>query len=57
MAETLTTGQAAKLLGMHVKTLQRLDRQGLLKPVRSATGRRVYTASQLRAFLGVKDAP
>lgn len=45
-------GQAAKLLGTTVKTLQRWEREGRLVPAaRTASNRRRYTESQLRAFL------
>lgn len=54
MPDTLTTKQAAEFLKLHVKTLQRLDRQGVLRPFgRTATGRRVYLKAQLEAFLGI----
>lgn len=46
------TGQAARLLGITVKTLQRWEREGRLLPAaRTASNRRRYTESQLRAFL------
>jgi putative resolvase len=55
---TLTITKAAELLGCHVKTLQRLDRQGVLVPEgRTATNRRYYTTEQLRAFRRQKTAP
>jgi len=47
--------KAAKILGYSVKTLQRLDRQGILKAKRTITNRRYYTEEQLRGFLGMKD--
>ena len=51
----LITGQAAAYLGKVVKTLQRWDREGLLKPEgRTATKRRAYSQAQLDAFLGRK---
>jgi excisionase family DNA binding protein len=54
MKHTLTSTQAAKLLGVTVKTLQRWDREGRLKPVaRTKTNRRVYTLAQVRAFQGL----
>lgn len=44
--------QASEILGIKVKTLQKWDREGKLKPAsRSKTNRRVYTESQLRDFL------
>ncbi|MGX9220152.1 IS607 family transposase [Massilia varians] len=50
MESTLGIGYAAKLLGITVKTLQRWEREGRLVPAaRTASNRRRYTKSQLRA--------
>lgn len=55
MKNTLGAGQAAKLLGVTVKTIQRWDRVGLLQPVgRTPTNRRVYTFEQIQAFRGLR---
>lgn len=43
--------EAAKYLGKSVKTLQRWDREGLLKPGRTPGNRRVYTKEQLDAVV------
>jgi predicted site-specific integrase-resolvase len=52
----MSTGKAAKLLGVSVKTLQRWEREGRLIPVaRTNTNRRLYTESQLREFLGLRN--
>jgi len=52
MENTMAIGQAARLLGITVKSLQRWDREGRLVPAaRTASNRRRYTESQLRAFL------
>jgi predicted site-specific integrase-resolvase len=49
--------EAAKLLGVTVKTLQRWERKGRLTPVaRTDRNRRLYTESQLRDFLGLRNA-
>jgi len=45
---------AAKYVGRTVKTLQRWDRAGRLKPTRTPSRRRVYTVDQLDEFLGNK---
>ena len=51
------TGQAARLLGITIKTLQRWEREGRLVPAaRAASNRRRYTESQLRAFLRMAPA-
>lgn len=55
--KTLTATQAALLLGVTVKTLQRWEREGRLIPIsRTKTNRRVYTEAQLRAFQGLHIA-
>ncbi len=48
----LTTGEAARYLGRHVKTLQTLDRSGVLPAQRTSTGRRYWQKAQLDAYLG-----
>ncbi|MDM7322637.1 MAG: IS607 family transposase [Gammaproteobacteria bacterium] len=57
MESTMSTGKAAKLLGVSVKTLQRWDREGRLIPVaRTDSNRRLYTEAQLREFIGLRKA-
>ncbi|ACD82395.1 Transposon IS605 OrfB [Methylacidiphilum infernorum V4] len=57
MESTMSTGRAAKLLGVLVKTMQRWEREGRLIPaVRTDSNRRLYTESQLRDFLGLRHA-
>src|SRR5690349_21706688 len=56
--ERLTTGEAAALVGVHPKHLQKLDREGrLLASGRTVTGRRWYTRADLDAYFGVRPAP
>lgn len=51
MERTLTSRDVARLLGVNIKTVQRWDREGRLKPAgRTATGRRYYTEAQILAF-------
>ena len=51
----MTITEAAKYVGRTVKTLQRLDREGSLRPTsRTATNRRVYLEEDLDAFMGRK---
>jgi predicted site-specific integrase-resolvase len=50
----LTLKQAAEYLGRHPKTLQRLDKEGLLKAGRTQTDRRWYAQDDLDVFLGAK---
>ena len=57
MENTISTGKAAKLLGVTVKTLQRWEREGRLIPVaRTDSNRRLYTKSQIYNFIGLKQA-
>lgn len=44
----------AELLGVSVKTLQRWDREGILKSNRTPTNRRYYTYDQYLQFKGIK---
>ena len=54
----MSTGKAAKRLGVSVKTLQRWEREGRLIPVaRTDSHRRLYTETQLREFIGWRQAP
>ncbi len=47
----MSAAQVAKILGVTVKTVQRWDREGRLKPAgRTVTNRRYYTASQVVRF-------
>ena len=57
MENTISTGKAAKLIGVSVKTLQRWEREKRLIPVaRTITNRRLYTISQIRSFIGLQQA-
>jgi putative resolvase len=48
--------QFAQRLGISVKTLQRSDREGRLKPSRTPSNRRVYTDEQLTHALQRQSA-
>jgi putative resolvase len=50
--EGLTTGQAAKYISRHPKTLQVMDRTGVLPARRTATGRRYWLRRDLDRYLG-----
>lgn len=54
MSRTYTIGEAAVVVARTVKTLQRWDRDGVLKAYRTTTGRRYYTQRQLDDFLHIK---
>lgn len=45
----------AELLGVSVKTLQRWDRDNILKAKRTPTDRRHYTYDQYSEFKGIND--
>jgi len=47
----MSISEAARRMGLHVKTLQRWDRIGRLVPQRTSTGRRYYTQDQVDAHL------
>lgn len=54
--ETMSLREAAKLVGCNPKSLQRLDREGKLKPVaRTKTNRRVYARKDLVEFFGLQE--
>ena len=44
----------AKLLGVSVKTLQRWDRDNILKAKRTPTDRRYYTYDQYLKFISIR---
>jgi len=57
MENTISTGKAAKMLGVTVKTLQRWEREGRLIPVgRTDSNRRLYTISQIKSFIGIRQS-
>ena len=57
MENTISTGKAAKLLGVSVKTLQRWEREGRLTAAgRTDSNRRLYTETQIREFIGMRQA-
>lgn len=49
---TYTIAQFAEMTGYAVKTLQKWDRDGKLKPTRTPSNRRVYTDEHLRVMRG-----
>jgi putative resolvase len=54
--KTYSTGQFAKKIGITTRTLQRWDLDGKFTAYRSATGRRFYTETQYREYMGM-EAP
>jgi len=49
----MSTGKAAKLLGVSVKTLQRWER--VIPVARTDSNRRLYTETQIREFIGLRQ--
>lgn len=54
MENTYTVSEAAELIGVSVKTLQRWDREGKLVASRTPSNRRFYTEKQLGEILNVE---
>jgi putative resolvase len=54
MSNTYSPKQFSELLGRSVKTLQKWDRDGVLKAHRTATNRRYYTYDQYLEHMGLK---
>jgi len=52
---TYRLNEFAKLIAKTTNTLQRWDREGILKAHRTPTNRRFYTHDQLSQILGVKE--
>src|SRR2546421_888133 len=50
--EGVTTGQAAKYISRHPKTLQAMDRAGVVPARRTASGRRYWLQPDLDRYLG-----
>src|SRR5712692_6319466 len=55
MDNTYSPQAFGKLIGRTTNTLQKWDREGILKAHRSPTNRRFYTHDQLSKVLGVKE--
>ena len=49
-------GEFSKLIGIHIKTLQRWDKEGKLKAYRGPTNRRFYTQEQYDEYLNNSQA-
>lgn len=55
MKNTYNISEAAELIGVSVKTLQRWDRDGKLVASRTPSNRRYYTKNQLKEYMEVED--
>jgi len=52
----LTLSGAANFLGIHPKTMQKMDRTGKLKACRTSTNRRYYLKSELQKIRSKMDS-
>ncbi|GAB6135188.1 IS607 family transposase [Thermococcus prieurii] len=50
-----TLKQASEILGVHPKTIQKWDREGKIKVIRTPGGRRRIPESEIRRLLGIKE--
>lgn len=55
MAQTYNVTQAAKILNVSVRTMQRWDREKKLVSYRTESNRRFYTKEQLSNFLHIDE--
>jgi len=55
MEKHYTMKEASKILGVTVKTLQRWDKQGIIKCIRTAGGKRRVPESEIRRILGLTE--
>ncbi len=50
-----TLKQASEILGVHPKTIQKWDREGKIKVIRTPGGRRRIPESEIKRLLGIKE--
>ena len=55
MERLYTMKEASKLLGVHVKTIQRWDREGKIRCVRTVGGKRRVPESEIKRILGIQE--
>ena len=55
MERLYTLKEAKKLLGVTTKTIQRWDKQGKIRVVRTIGGRRRIPESEIKRILGLKE--
>jgi len=55
MERLYTMKEASKLLGVHVKTIQKWDKQGKIKCIRTVGGRRRIPESEIKRILGIRE--
>ena len=50
-----TLKQASEILGVHPKTIQKWDREGKIRVVRTPGGRRRIPESEIKRLLGIQE--
>jgi len=55
MERLYTMKEASRLLGVHVKTIQRWDREGKIRCVRTVGGKRRVPESEVKRILGIHE--
>jgi len=55
MERLYTMKEASKLLGVHVKTIQKWDREGKIKCVRTIGGKRRVPETEIKRILGIHE--
>lgn len=55
MEKLYTLKEASKLLGVHVKTIQRWDKEGKIRCVRTVGGKRRVPESEIKRILGIQE--
>ena len=55
MEKLYTMKEASKLLGVHVKTIQRWDKEGKIRCVRTIGGKRRVPESEIKRILGIHE--
>lgn len=53
----MTVSQVARHVGLHISTIRRLDRLGVVKPERDRNGWRVYDESAVEALRKLYKRP
>ena len=55
MERLYTMKEASKLLGVHIRTIQKWDKQGKIRCVRTVGGKRRVPESEIKRILGIHE--
>ena len=55
MERSYTLGEAAKILGVHPKTIQKWDREGKIRCIRTVGGKRRIPESEIKRIMGIHE--